>query len=180
MERKQIAVFVLVALFAALIAAGAFIRIPFVPVAMTLQTLFAMIAAICLPPVMAAVSVLAYLLLGTVGLPIFTGGGGLAALLGPTGGYLIGMLPAVFAGSIVMKAFPSRPRIMAIVSSLITTAIIYAVGLPWLKIRMELSVEAMFVAGLVPFIAGDLLKIAVSSIAGLTARTRIAEMLNAS
>ena len=105
---------------------------------------------------------------------------GLAALLGPTGGYLIGMLPAVFAGSIVMKAFPSKPRIMAIVSSLITTVIIYAVGLPWLKIRMELSVEAMFVAGLVPFIAGDLLKIAVSSIAGPAVRTRIAEMLNAS
>ena len=57
MERKQITRTVLVALFAALVAAGAFIKIPFVPVPMTLQTLFALLAAACLPPSMAVSSI---------------------------------------------------------------------------------------------------------------------------
>ena len=93
MERKQITKTVLVALFAALVAAGAFIKIPFVPVPMTLQTLFALLAAACLPPSMAVSSIVIYIFLGAIGLPILTAGGGLAAVLGPTGGYLFGMIP---------------------------------------------------------------------------------------
>ena len=107
MDRSRIMRTVVTALFTALVAAGAFIRIPMVPVPMTLQTFFALVAAACLPPTMATVSMLVYLFLGTVGLPIFTAGGGLAALLGPTGGYLIGLVPAVLAGSLVMKTSSS-------------------------------------------------------------------------
>ena len=69
MERKQILRIVLTALFAALIAAGAFIRIPLVPAPMTLQTLFLLIAALCLPFRLAVASTAAYLFLGAVGLP---------------------------------------------------------------------------------------------------------------
>ena len=72
MERKQITRFVLTALFAALISAGAFIKIPLVPAPVTLQTLFALLAATILPPAMALLSVVSYLLLGVLGLPIFT------------------------------------------------------------------------------------------------------------
>ena len=67
MERRQITVFVLVALFAALIAAGAFIRIPFIPVPITLQTLFALLSAAVLPPLMSLSSVIVYLVLGGIG-----------------------------------------------------------------------------------------------------------------
>ena len=119
MERKQIRKITLTALFAALISAGAFIRIPMVPVPITLTTLFTMLGSACLPPSLALSSVIVYLFIGTAGLPVFTSGGGLASLLGPTGGYLIGMIPAAFAGSMLMKAFEAKPRAGALLSSLL-------------------------------------------------------------
>ena len=128
MERKQIARTVLVALFAALVAAGAFIKIPFVPVPITLQTLFALLAAACLPVSTALLSVIVYLLIGAAGLPVFTSGGGIAAMTGPTGGYLFGMIPAAIAGSLVMKALESRIRLASLVSALVSTFCLYLVG----------------------------------------------------
>ena len=177
MERKEITKFVLVALFAALIAAGAFIKIPLVPAPMTLQTLFALLAASCLPALMALSSVVVYLFLGAVGLPIFTSGGGLAAMLGPTGGYLIGMIPAVVIGALIMKVLSSKPRLAAVVSSIVTTVIIYLIGLPWLGVKMELSFVATLTAGLVPFLVGDTIKIIVTILAAPVLRGRIMEML---
>ena len=130
MERKEITKIVLVALFAALIAAGAFIKIPLVPVPVTLTTLFVLLAALCLPPLMALSSIVVYLFLGGIGLPIFTSGGGLAAMLGPTGGYLFGMIPAALFGSLIMRLFESKLRIGAVISSIVSTVFIYLVGLP--------------------------------------------------
>ena len=121
MERKRITVSVLVALFAALAAAGAFIKIPMVPVPMTLQTLFALLAATCLPPLMAISSIAIYLFLGAIGLPIFTGGGGIGAMIGPTGGFLVGMLPSVAAGALVMQTLSSRPRLAASLAARLTS-----------------------------------------------------------
>ena len=108
MERKQIRKITLTALFAAMISAGAFIRIPMAPVPITLTTLFTMLGSACLPPSLALSSIIVYIFIGAAGLPVFTSGGGLASLLGPTGGYLIGMIPAAFAGSMLMKAFEAK------------------------------------------------------------------------
>lgn len=178
MERKQITRIVLIAMFAALIAAGAFIRIPLVPAPMTLQTLFALFAAACLPPSMALMSVIAYLFLGFAGLPIFTTGGGLAAMLGPTGGYLFGMIPAVIIGALIMKMIPSRPRLAALFSALATTCIIYLIGLPWLAESLDISVSGAIATGLLPFIVGDTVKIIVSVFVTPVIRPRIAELLD--
>ena len=186
MERKEITKIVLVALFAALIAAGAFIKIPLVPVPVTLTTLFVLLASLCLPPLMALSSIVVYLFLGGIGLPIFTSGGGLAAMLGPTGGYLFGMIPAALFGgmipaalfgSLIMRLFESRPRIGAVISSIVSTVFIYLVGLPWLAVQMDLSAGAVLAAGFVPFIVGDVLKIIVASITAPVIRPRIKEML---
>lgn len=177
MERKQITGCVLVSLFAALIAAGAFVRIPFVPVPVTLQTLFALMAALCLPVHLAVLSVAAYLVLGAAGLPIFTSGGGFAALLGPTGGYLIGMIPAVIAGGFMARAFAARPKLAAVLGSIAADALIYLIGIPWLAVSMDISITAALVSGLVPFIPGDALKIAVAASVSPLIRPRVQEML---
>lgn len=177
MERKQITGCVLVSLFAALIAAGAFVRIPFVPVPITLQTLFALMAALCLPVHLAVLSVAAYLVLGAAGLPIFTSGGGFAALLGPTGGYLIGMIPAVIAGGVMARAFAARPKLAAVLGSIAADALIYLIGIPWLAVSMDISITAALVSGLVPFIPGDALKIAVAASVSPLIRPRVLEML---
>lgn len=178
MERKQITGCVLVSLFAALIAAGAFVRIPFVPVPITLQTLFALMAALCLPVHLAVLSVAAYLVLGAAGLPIFTSGGGFAALLGPTGGYLIGMIPAVIAGGFMARAFAARPKLAAVLGSIAADALIYLIGIPWLAVSMDISITAALVSGLVPFIPGDALKIAVAASVSPLIRPRVQEMLD--
>ena len=104
MDRTKITRIVLIALFAALIAVGAFIRIPLPPVPITLQTLFTLVAALLLPLPVSISSVLVYLFLGIIGLPIFTSGGGLAAVTGPTGGYLIGLIPAVIIGGLMVRS----------------------------------------------------------------------------
>ena len=176
MERKQITKTVLVALFAALVAAG-FIKIPFVPVPMTLQTLFALLAAACLPPSMAVSSIVIYIFLGAIGLPILTAGGGLAAVLGPTGGYLFGMIPGVLAGSALMKVLGSRIRLASLLSAIVTTVFIYLVGLPWLAWQMELSFLSVLTAGLVPFIPGDILKIVVVFFIAPVIQPRVKELL---
>ena len=85
---------VITALFAALIIVGAYIRFPLPPVPITLQTLFVITASLLGGTAIGVGSVAIYLLLGAVGLPVFTAGGGLGILLGPTGGFLFGLLPA--------------------------------------------------------------------------------------
>ena len=93
----------LISLFTALVAAGAFIRIPMFPVPMTLQTLFIFLAALLLPPLSSFSSLLIYIVLGAIGLPIFTSGGGLSALLGPTGGFIFGFMLSAPVGSLLAK-----------------------------------------------------------------------------
>ena len=177
MERKQILKVVITALFAALVAAGAFIRIPLPPVPITLQTLFALIAGCVLPLPLAAASIAVYLFLGIIGLPIFTSGGGLAAVLGPTGGYLMGLLPAVIVGAIMTKAMKGG-RIACAVSSLVMDVIIYAAGLVWLGSSMELSFMATLSAGLIPFIVGDVIKYIVTVMISPSLRKRVEELLS--
>lgn len=176
MERKQITKITLTALFAALIAAGAFIKIPLVPVPVTLTTLFVLLAAACLPVSTALLSVIVYLLIGAAGLPVFTSGGGIAAMTGPTGGYLFGMLPAAIAGSLVMKALESRIRLASLVSAFVSTFCLYLVGLPWLAWQMDISLAAAFISGFVPFIIGDTLKIIVTVTVAPSVRPRIKEL----
>ena len=150
MERSKILRIVITALFTALIAAGAFIKIPLGPVPVTLQTLFVLIAVCSLPLSLSVLSVLTYLVLGAIGLPVFTTGGGIAALLGPTGGYLLGILPAVIAGSLIMKVMKSHIRLAACIAAAVTDIIIYAVGIPWLSAKMDIPFAAAVVSGLLP------------------------------
>ena len=178
MERSKILRIVITALFTALIAAGAFIKIPLGPVPVTLQTLFVLIAVCSLPLSLSVLSVLTYLVLGAIGLPVFTTGGGIAALLGPTGGYLLGILPAVIAGSLIMKVMGSHIRLAACIAAAVTDIIIYAVGIPWLSIKLDLSFAAALATGLFPFIIGDVIKYIVTVITAPAIRNRAQELLD--
>ena len=116
----------LISLFTALVAAGAFIRIPMFPVPMTLQTLFIFLAALLLPPLSSFSSLLIYIVLGAIGLPIFTSGGGLAALLGPTGGFIFGFMLSAPVGSLLAKK--KRDSILwNVVVLLVMEVVIYVV-----------------------------------------------------
>ena len=146
-------------LFTALMILGAYIRIPIGPVPVTLSSFFVLLAGVILGSGWGTASVGIYLLLGALGLPVFTTGGGLALFAGPTGGYLLGFLPAAFlAGFIREKGKPSAATTIA---ALITgTIIIYLAGIPVIKLVLDLSWHRALAIGLYPFLPGDGLKIA--------------------
>ena len=152
----------LIALFAALTAAGAFIAIPVGPVPIVLQNLFALLSGLILGPFMGGAAVGLYLLAGTLGLPVFAGGtAGIARFAGPTGGYLAGyLLSAIVAGLIAGRpraggAAPI-PRIIAAV--IIGLLILYVPGVLWLKNSLNLQWPGALGMGFFPFIIGDILK----------------------
>ena len=151
-----------IALFAALTAAGAFIAIPIGPVPIVLQNLFAVLSGLVLGPIYGTASVGLYLLAGFLGFPVFAGGtGGIARFAGPTGGYLIGYLLAAFiAGFISGKTeqgekIPLTKNIAAVIAGFL---IVYLPGIAWLKISRDLTWKTALIAGLIPFIIGDVLK----------------------
>lgn len=91
-------------LLTALMIVGSYIRIPVGPVPIVLANMFAVLAGLLLGPVWGSASVGLYLLLGLIGLPVFSGGGGPAYFAGPTGGYLVGYAAAAFAAGAVNRA----------------------------------------------------------------------------
>jgi biotin transport system substrate-specific component len=153
------------ALFAALISAGAFFSIPIGPVPIVLQNLIALLAALILGPFLGGAAVALFLLAGVLNLPVFAGGtGGIARLLGPTGGYLAGyFIMAVAAGLIAGRPGPDRkkdsyPRmVIAIIAGLL---IVYVPGVYWLKLKAGYDWAKAIGAGFVPFIIGDCIKAA--------------------
>lgn len=162
MQQKRL---ILTALFTALIIVGSYIRFPLPPVPFTLQTLFVLLAGFLGGSRMALFSVLIYLLLGFVGLPVYSGGGGIAYLLGPTGGFLIGLIPASLlsglGGNYPHKTDkPTRYLLHCALTGLAATLLIYLFGLSWLKVSRSLPWRATLQAGLLPFVVGDAIKLA--------------------
>jgi len=148
------------ALFAALIAAGAFISIPVGPVPIVLQNMFVLMAALVLGPRWGLAAILLYLFMGACGFPVFSGGtGGIGRLFGPTGGYLLGYIPAVTITGILAKTLGHRPLTDAL-AMLAGSLVVYGAGVPWLKFVTGMPWDKTLALGLVPFIIGDIIKIA--------------------
>ena len=149
-------------LFAALTAVGAYMALPIGPVPVVMQNLFVFLAGLILGGRWGMASVGIYLLAGAVGMPVFAGGtGGVGRFFGPTGGYLIGYLPAVFIIGWMAQKTGQRPfgDILAMVCG---TLVLYACGLVWLKGLTGLVWPKAIAAGMLPFLLGDALKIAVA------------------
>jgi len=148
------------ALFASLMAAGAAIAIPVGPVPIVLQNLFVLLAGLVLGGKWGAASVGIYLFAGAVGLPVFSGGtGGIGRFAGPTGGYLIGFLPAVYIVGKTVEKLGTRP-IVLIFAMIGGAAMIYVPGLIWLKTLTGMSWIKALTVGCFPFLPGDAIKIA--------------------
>lgn len=161
---------ILVALFAALTAAGGWIKIPlpFSPVPVTLQVFFVILSGVVLGSVLGGLSQVVYVALGAFGLPVFAGGtGGFGALVGPTGGYLVGFIVAAFViGKLVeLKGEESESSIVwGLFSMIVGIIVIYLIGFVQLSVVAKLSLQKAFMVGVLPFIAVDLLKAIVASI----------------
>jgi biotin transport system substrate-specific component len=150
------------ALFAALTAVGAFIAIPVGPVPIVLQNLFVMLAGLLLGSRWALASVGIYLLAGACGLPVFAGGqGGIGRIVGPTGGYLLGYLPAVYVIGVISEKSGQR-ALWDVIAMILGSALVYACGVTWLQALTGMPWPKTLAVGMFPFIIGDVIKIAVA------------------
>ena len=151
----------------ALLTVSAKIQVPFYPVPMTLQTLVVLLLGLALGWRLAFATVLLYLAQGAIGLPVFAGtpekGIGLAYMLGPTGGYLLGFaLAAAVTGWIAGR----RRDLLALVGAVLAgTATIWVCGVLWLASLV--GFQQALALGLVPFLLGDLVKAALAVALGI-------------
>jgi len=138
------------------------IRLPFSPVPVTAQTMAVLLMGAMMGKTRAVASVLLYLAQGIAGLPVFAGGMfGAAYLLGPTGGYLIGFLPAVIITGHLAERGWDRKVSSAFMAMLAGNIAIYAVGLPWLAAYV--GANRVFALGLAPFLPGDIIKLVLAA-----------------
>lgn len=148
-----------------LLAACAYISVtlPFSPVPVTGQTFGVLIIAMALGRMRGTAVVLAYLIEGVMGLPVFAGGSsGLVKFIGPTGGYLIGFLGASYViGSLADKGW-DKGYLKSVFCMVIGTVIIFVTGLLWLS--RFVPAENTLTMGLYPFIPGAIIKISLASV----------------
>ena len=161
---KSVALVVAFSLFIAL-SAQVFIPLPFTPVPITLQTFAVLLTGALLGSRLGAAAVLAYLVEGASGLPFFRGGNGgwLYLALSPTAGYLLAYpLAAFLTGWLAERGWDRRFLTAAAAIGLGSLVILFG---GWLGMLRFYSAERAFALGVVPFIIGDLLKIALAAAA---------------
>jgi biotin transport system substrate-specific component len=166
-------------LLAALIAVGAYIAIPIpiVPVPIVLQNLFVLLAGLLLGSRWGLASMGLYLLAGSMGIPVFSGGkGGLAHFLGPTGGYLIGFAACAYITGFIAERF-KKDIATDIAAVVIGSLAAYLFGIPWLKLVTGMDWTKACLLGMAPFLIGDALKAATAVIVARAVRPMLARSL---
>jgi biotin transport system substrate-specific component len=162
MELDKLFRTVLASLMAALTAVGSYIYIPIGPVPIVLSTLFVLLCGLLLGSRWGLISMLVYLFVGAIGIPVFSGGrGGLPHFFGPTGGYLLGYAVAAWVAGAVSERFRGRMagEITAVAAG---TLCIYLCGVPWLKAVTQMPWTKALMAGMAPFLIGDVFKAVVA------------------
>ena len=165
--------------FALLTALGALVQINIGPVPITLQVLFVLLSGLVLGSRLGALSQIEYLAIGFAGAPVFAGGkAGLIALLGPTGGYLVGFVAGAYLAGLVAESASRPGRVRFFLAGLLGTAAIYLSGMIWLSTWFAIGRGTSWMAelssawqfGVLPFIGVDAVKALVASGVTLSGR----------
>lgn len=135
------------------------VPLPFTPVPVTLATLGVMVSGAALGPARGAVSALLYLLVGVLGAPVFANGG--SGHLFPTFGYIIGYVVAAAVVGRLASHQADRKVATTLVLGVLGTLALYAFGVPWLAVSLGVDLTQAVLLGVVPFLAGDALKVLV-------------------
>jgi len=161
-------------MFGALTAIGALSATPRQPVPVTPQTLFLYLAGSLLGGSLGALSQVLYVILGVIGLPVFSGGkAGLGVFLGPTGGYLIGFIAGAFVTGKIIEVREKPGLVWIVLAMLAGTAAVYTLGALQLVLIGKLSVGKAATVGVLPFLPGDALKIAAASVITMKVKDKI-------
>ena len=174
-KRNSLYAYLLCALFAAItaICSQIMIPLPFTPVPINLALLAVWVCGGVLGARRGAISVLVYILLGAIGVPVFHGlQSGIGVLAGPTGGYIAGFLPAVIIYGLLHRRFVSNQKkekgkpaktigrfALAAITGLPALAACYALGTLWFAFITKTGLLPALLMCVVPFIPGDIMKL---------------------
>jgi len=161
------------ALFAAIIGILAQVTIPLPLVPITGQTLAVGLAATILGSRYGTLSVILYGLIGAIGIPVFSGmSGGLGVIIGPTGGFIVGFIPAAFLTGLYLEK-TSFTVINAMIANTIGMLVTLSFGTVWLKFAVDMTWAGAFASGFLPFIVVGLIKAFLASWVGITVYKRL-------
>ena len=146
------------------------INIPISPVPISLGILGIFLAVYVNGQIWGTLSVLIYILIGFAGVPVFAGfTAGLTKLGGPTGGYIIGYIPlALIAGFFISKFEKKIP--LHVLGMVLGTLVCYAFGTTWLAVYAKMSFGAALLAGVIPYIPADAIKMVIAVGLGIPVR----------
>lgn len=148
------------ALLAAILCVSSYINIPLPisPVPITAQILVVNLIALLLKPKKALLTIGIWLLLGLVGLPVFSGGrGGIGVLAGPTGGFALSFLLMVFVVSFLQgKCKKTHEKFIIFIA--VGIPIMYVIGVAWMKWVTGIDWQSAWLTGAIPFVPGDIIK----------------------
>lgn len=171
---KKTAKLILYALFASLFCILSPLSIPVGSVPISLATM-AIFVVSCLLGTRSVIPVCLYLSLGIFGVPVFSGGlGGFSVILGPTGGYLVGYIPCAFVSGWILERLSFRSSAIPFAFA-VGNVFVYLCGMAWLmcSAMSHVAVSRAVFAGVLPFLPGDILKIAAASMLGTALRKRL-------
>lgn len=173
MQQERLKMLIVSALFAAIIGILAQLTIPLPLVPITGQTIGIGLAGTILGRKYGTISVLLYLALGAIGIPVFAGGAsGFGVLIGTTGGYLIGFIVTVYIiGYYIEKT--SLTIIQAMIANTIGMFVTLIIGTVWLKYAASLSWQASIAGGFTPFVLVGLIKAYLASALGVVVSKRL-------
>jgi len=137
------------------------VYLPISPVPITGQTFAVLMLAALLGSRLGVLAIIAYLMEGVAGLPVFVGGIGLSALIGPTGGYLMGFVAVAYVVGKLAEMGWDRRVSTTILAMLAGEFVLYTFGVCWLAVMT--NIRTALVIGLYPFIVGDILKTALAA-----------------
>lgn len=150
------------------------IPLPFSPVPVTAQTLSVMLAGNLLPAKTGFFSMVLYIFMGLIGLPVFSGGkSGIAALIGPTGGYIISWPIAVFVMGLVLERVKVDFSRLLLINILFGVLLVDFIGIIYLSFSTNISLLHGFTIGVLPFLIGDITKAVMSAIIALAIRKNV-------
>ncbi len=142
------------------------LSVPIGPVPVTLQTLAVLLIGFLLSPKNALFATVVYTVMGLAGLPVFSAfSGGLHSILMPSFGFVIAFIPASFAQAKYLSKVNALETKHLVISGLINFIITYAIGIPYMAfilniyMNAQMGLVAILMAGMIPFIPGDLIKL---------------------
>lgn len=174
-QKLSVHSFTRIALVTAVICILAPLALPIGPVPISLATLAIYLGLYLLSWKEATLSCMVYILLGAVGLPVFSAfTGGVAKLVGPTGGYILGYLPMAVVGGFVISR--TRNPLFQFLGLAAGTAVLYALGTAWFCYVTKATFAAGLSGCVLPFIPGDLVKIAAAMMLGPQLKRKISKI----